>query len=255
MQQWINNATTPRDKPALSGSGRGLRPVWLLGIPVALLVIGMIVWPRVKNSKVNPTPGASGQPDVASVAGNKGSVGTNETREILLSSLSSTQITLLAINGSVAVDYRFANKTWNCDPRDEREFFERLFHWELTQEVSETYIEDLQAKLGSGDSRQYDGKWGPNTRRLLLEKLKSMAKSKGTFDLLLKNNKPVTVSVSELSGGGSSEAPPQQPDRQLNKRPAAPEATKSPSTSEKNPSDTKAPEPSPQPSRRSPLHR
>jgi proteasome lid subunit RPN8/RPN11 len=249
-QQWINNATTPRDKPAPPGSRRGLLTVWLFAIPIALVVAGIIVWPRVKNSKMlNPMPGVSEQPDIASVAGNKGSAVTNETREIVLSSISPTQITLLANNASLAVDYRLVNKTWACDPRDEREFFERLFRWELTEEVSQTYIEDLQAKLGSGDSRQYDGKWGPNTRRLLLEKLKSMAKSKGTFDLLLKDNKPVTVRVTELSGSGSSKAQPQPPKQQLNKRPAAPEATKAQPTTEKNPSD-KAPEPSPQPSRR-----
>jgi proteasome lid subunit RPN8/RPN11 len=256
LQQWINNATTPRDKPAPSGNPRRQLTVWLLAIPLALVVAGMIVWPRVKNSRMlNPTRRESGQPDVASVSAHKGSAVTNETREIVLSSISSTQITLLANNSSVAVDYRLINKTWNCDPRDEREFFERLFRWQLTDEVSQTYIEDLQAKLGSGDSGQYDGKWGPNTRRLLLEKLKSIAKSKGTFDVLLKDNKPVTVRVTELSDGGSSEAHLQPPKQQLNKKPAAPEATKAQPTPEKTPSDTKGPEPSPQPSRQGPLQR
>lgn len=246
VQQWINNATTPKDKPAPSGSGRGLSPAWLLVIPIALVVAGMIVWPRVKNSQMlNPAPGMSGQPDAASVAGNKGLAVTTETREIALSSISSTQITLLAINGSVAVDYRLVNKTWNCDADNEREFFQRLFNWELTEEVSQPYIEDLQAKLRPGDSQQYDGKWGPNTRRLLLEKLKSMAKRKDTLDLLLNDNKPVTVSVRELSQGGSSEAPPQPSNPQLNQRKAAPQAAKAQPTPEKNPSDAKVPEPSP----------
>ena len=251
VEQWINAAKTPADKRAPADSTRR-RPVTvvLAASALILLLVAAIVWRSQKTKVLKEPPEVSRQQESGSPAAHPAARVDNETREIIFRSDSANEITLESSDGALVINYQLAGSSWTCDEQEEQAFFQQLFRWDLTEGVSQPYIKDIQIKWASGNNQHSDGKWGQNTRGILLGKLRTVAKTNGSLELLLPGNKPLTVSVVERHEDYVSAAPASRtstkksatPSAMTAKRTATPKPTAPP-----KPTATPTPAPTPKP--------
>lgn len=204
LQQLIDRQARTGETTSTSSVVRKLVIFAALTLLLLLIILNVPavrsrIWPRPSS---NATETHSTNVPGTQVEGNKSSA---ERVELTLRSANAGEMILEADDGRVKVRYEKQGSSWSCDKQEERDFFAHLFQWDINEQDEQSYIRDLQTRL---DSNSTDGLWGQNTRRLFLDRIKSLAKANATIGLRAPNNKTFTVSVIDHSEENSVSSPP-----------------------------------------------